>query len=191
MLDKWWIGISCGDNWCMCQQQCPIHDSLSSSIWSARTFSSQSRNVSTRVCHVRGFPRPKIHSWRILRTIRSGSPWHSILIPSTRLPVSSLRRRMPKLKYLALTFWGILSFNNFGKDSSSISVTVAPKHTVCSIWALKLSSLLELFGWLIVVPISVGGGSCCEVCFCLEILLFGWLVVSFPIEKETLCIKNT
>lgn len=88
---------------------------LAASILSAKLLNSQSLNVSINVCHVQGVPLPLSHSSRILQMMSSGSPWHSLLILITWLPVTSLRRNIPKFMYSEWTCWGILNKRSSGR----------------------------------------------------------------------------
>ena len=74
---------------------------------SASTLRSASCSAVMRDFHVIDFPFPCSHSDRIWFTILTGSCRHLCSIFVTIQPVLSLRRNVPKLKYLVPTFWGI------------------------------------------------------------------------------------
>ena len=95
------------------------------SIWSARTFSSQSLKVLINVCHVQGSPPPASHSSRIFVLILSAFPRNSFSMLVTRTPLSSFRRSVPNILYLIPTFSGILSRSSCGKVSGlSVGVDI-------------------------------------------------------------------
>ena len=72
------------------------------SIWSARALSSQSLKVLINVCHVQGSPLPASHSSRIFVLILSAFPRNSFSMMLTRTPLSSFRRSVPNILYLAM-----------------------------------------------------------------------------------------